>query len=282
MQRAISKILAAPLSAKFGMIMVVIFMLCAIFAPQLAPYGETEVVAAFWQPPSLERVDGNFPLLLGTDQIGRDVLSRMLYGARNTIFLALVITALGFLIGVSLGLLASTLKGFFDQVISRTVDILMAFPTLILALVVLTVMGTSTTILVLVIALIDSTRVFRVSRAVAADIEVMDFVEVARLRGERLWWVMSQEILPNALPPLIAEFGLRFCFVFLFISSLSFLGLGLQPPTADWGSMVRENAAAISFGIITPLLPAAAVGVLTISVNFIVDWFLHEASGIKD
>jgi peptide/nickel transport system permease protein len=282
MKKAFSRLSKAPFSAKFGMFVVIIAMICALFAPQLAPYGETEVVGSFWQPPSLEWVDGNFPLVLGTDQIGRDMFSRMLYGARNTIFLALLITAVGFLLGVSLGFLASTLKGVFDQVISRTVDIVMAFPTLILALVVLTVMGTSTTILVLVIAIIDSTRVFRVSRAVAMDIEVMDFVEVARLRGERLWWIMSQEILPNALPPLVAEFGLRFCFVFLFISALSFLGLGLQPPTADWGSMVRENSAAISFGIITPLLPAAAVGLLTISVNFIVDWFLYEASGLKE
>ena len=109
-----------------------------------------------------------------------------------------------------------------------------------------------------VITLLDSTRVFRLSRAVAMDIEVMEFVEAARLRGERIWWLMRHEILPNAMPPLVAEFGLRFCFVFLFIASLSFLGLGLQPPLADWGGMVRENGSAITFGIYIPLIPAAA------------------------
>ena len=165
--------------------------------------------------------------------------------------------------------------------LGRLVDIIMAFPTLIFALMVLSVLGTSIPVLVVVIALLDSTRVFRLARAVAMDIEVMDFVEVARLRGEGLWWIMRHEILPNALPPLIAEFGLRFCFVFLFISALSFLGLGIQPPTADWGGMVRENAGAITFGILTPLWPAGAIALLTIGVNLVVDWFLHRSSELR-
>jgi peptide/nickel transport system permease protein len=110
----------------------------------------------------------------------------------------------------------------------------------------------------------------------------MEYVEAAKLRGERLPWIMAREILPNAMPPLVAEFGLRFCFVFLFISSLSFLGLGIQPPTADWGSMVRDNATLITFGDITPLIPAAAIALLTVGVNFVVDWFLHKTSGLKD
>ena len=168
-----------------------------------------------------------------------------------------------------------------DQLLGRLVDIIMAFPTLIFALMVLSVLGTSIPVLVVVIALLDSTRVFRLARAVAMDIEVMDYVEVARLRGERLWWIMRHKILPNALPPLIAEFGLRFYFVFLFISALSFLGLGIQPPTADWGGMVRENAGAITFGILTPLWPAGAIAFLTIGVNLVVDWFLHRSSELR-
>jgi peptide/nickel transport system permease protein len=158
----------------------------------------------------------------------------------------------------------------------------MAFPTLIFALLVLSVMGTDVPVLILVIALLDATRVFRISRAVAMDVAVLDFVEAARLRGEGLWWVMRHEILPNAAAPLVAEFGLRFCFVFLFIAALSFLGLGLQPPAADWGSMVRENAAAISWGIVTPLIPAAAIALLTVGVNLVADWFLRRTSGIRD
>ena len=114
------------------------------------------------------------------------------------------------------------------------------------------------------------------------DVEVMEYVEVARLRGEGLWWLMRHEILPNTLAPLVAEFGLRFCFVFLFISALSFLGLGIQPPLADWGGMVRENGGAITFGIYTPLLPAVAIAVLTIAVNLVVDWFLQKTAGLRD
>jgi peptide/nickel transport system permease protein len=160
------------------------------------------------------------------------------------------------------------------MLLSRAVDALMAIPTLIFALLVLSVLGTSIPVLIGTIAVLDSTRVFRLSRAVAMNIVVLEYVEAARLRGEGLGWVMGREILPNALPPLIAEFGLRFCFAFLFIASLSFLGLGIQPPFADWGSMVRDNAQAISFGGIAPLIPAAAIALLTIGVNLIVDWIL--------
>ncbi|MEE9516445.1 MAG: ABC transporter permease, partial [Candidatus Adiutricales bacterium] len=178
--------------------------------------------------------------------------------------------------------LAAVVGGWVDQVLSRTIDVIMAFPTLIFALMILSVLGTSIPVLIVVIALLDSTRVYRLSRAIAMDVEVMEFVEAARLRGEGSWWLMRHEILPNALPPLIAEFGLRFCFVFLFISSLSFLGLGIQPPMADWGSMVRENAGAITFGIMAPLVPAAAIAILTIGVNLIVDWLLRRASLLHD
>jgi peptide/nickel transport system permease protein len=145
-------------------------------------------------------------------------------------------------------------------------------------LVVLAVLPPSVLTLILVIAVLDSTRVFRLSRAVAMDVAVMDYVEVARLRGERLPWIIFREVLPNTLPPLIAEFGLRFCFAFLFLSSLSFLGLGIQPPAADWGGMVRDNANAISFGLVVPLIPASAIAILTIGVNLVVDWQLARAS----
>lgn len=273
-----------PLYAKFGLFAILVNAFAALFAPWLAPYTETELVGGVWEPVmwSSNAIEHDVPVILGTDQIGRDIFSRLLYGARNTIALALATTVLSFVSGSLLGFLAATLKGWVDTLLSRIADILMAFPILIFALVILSVMGSTATVLILVIAAIDAPRVFRISRAVAMDIEVMDFVEVARLRGESLRWVIGQEILPNALAPLVAEFGLRFSFVFLFISSLSFLGLGIQPPTADWGSMVRENSAAIPFGIFTSLVPAAAIGFLTIGVNLLVDWFIHKASGIKD
>ncbi len=163
-----------------------------------------------------------------------------------------------------------------------TGDIMMAIPGLILILMVLTVTGTSIPTLIIIIGVLDSTRPFRLSRAVSMNIVVMDYVEAARLRGEGLWWIMRREVLPNSMAPLVAEFGLRFCFVFLTLSALSFLGLGIQPPLADWGSMVRENATLITFGDITPLLPAASIALLTVGINFVVDWFLHITSGIRD
>ena len=265
----------SPWSARVGLAMVLLNVFAALFAPYIAPYSETEIVGDVWLPMSTDH-------LLGTDHLGRDLFTRLLYGARNTIAIAFVTTLLSFVVGTILGFFAATLGGWTDLTLSRLIDILMAFPTLIFALIALSVVGTSVAALIIIIALLDSTRVYRLSRAVAMDIAVMEYVEAARLRGERIWWLMRQEVLPNAMPPLVAEFGLRFCFVFLFIAALSFLGLGIQPPTADWGGMVRENAGAITFGIFIPLWPAGAIAFLTVGVNLIVDWFLHIASGLKD
>jgi peptide/nickel transport system permease protein len=271
----LKQLLRAPLSAKFGMLVIVVYILVALFAPVLAPFGETQVVGEGFAP-----WGGQF--LLGTDNLGRDMFSRLVYGARNTLGIAFLTTVLAFLLGGLSGLVAAIKGGAIDQGLSRVVDILMAIPQLIFALLILSVVGTTATSLVLVIALLDATRVFRLSRAVAMNVVVQDFVEAARLRGEGLWWLVTREVLPNAAAPLIAEFGLRFCFVFLFISALSFLGLGIQPPTADWGSMVRDNAVLITFGDVSPLLPALAVALITVSVNFVVDWMLHKSSGLKE
>lgn len=265
----------SPLSARVGLAIILLNIAASILAPVVSPYSETEIVGDVWLSPS----HANW---LGTDQLGRDLFTRLLYGARNTISLALAITLLSFSAGIASGFLAAVVGGWLDQLLSRIVDIIMSFPTLIFALMVLSVLGTSIPVLIVVIAILDSTRVFRLSRALGMDIEVMDYVEVARLRGEGLWWVMRHEILPNAWPPLLAEFGMRFCFVFLFIAALSFLGLGIQPPAADWGGMVRENAGAITFGILTPLWPAAAIALLTIGVNLVVDWFLYQTGLSRD
>jgi peptide/nickel transport system permease protein len=272
----VAKVLrTAPLTASFGIIVIIIYVAVAILAPFIAPFGEREVVGGQYLPWTATH-------LLGTDNLGRDMLSRLIYGARNTVGIAFITTGLAFALGSVFGLLAATVGGWLDQLLSRIVDILMAIPSLIFALLLLTIVGTSVVNMILVIALIDSTRVYRLARAVAMNIVVMDYVEAARLRGEGLWRLIVREILPNASAPLIAEFGLRFCFVFLMISALSFLGLGIQPPTADWGSMVRDNATLITFGDITPLLPAGAIALLTVGVNFVVDWMLHRASGLKE
>jgi peptide/nickel transport system permease protein len=265
----------APLSAKIGLLIIVTYVFIAIFAPVLTAYGESEIVGSEYEPWSEKFV-------LGTDNLGRDMLTRLLYGARNTIGIAFITTCLAFLIGGVGGILAASLGEWVDQFMSRVVDVLMAIPALIFALLLLTIFGTSIPVLIVIIAVLDSTRVFRLARAVSLNVVVLDFVEAAKLRGEGIGWITIREILPNIMPPLVAEFGLRFCFVFLTIAALSFLGLGIQPPTADWGSMVRDNATLITYGDITPLLPAAAIALLTIGVNFVVDWFLHKTSGLRD
>ena len=279
-------------------------------------------------------------MLLGADQLGRDMFSRIIYGARNTVALALAGTVLAFILGALAGLLAATTGGLFDQFLGRMSDVIMSIPSLIFALLMLSIFGgdlannttsfwlllvfagivgvllvaaisessilgwiiglavmagfatvfagamltifnPSEVILVLVVAVIYSPRVFRLTRAVAGNVVVMDYIEAAKLRGERKWYLIKREILPNSTAPLVAEFGLEFCFVFLLIAGLSFLGLGIQPPTADWGSMVRENATLISFGELTPLIPAGAIALLTVAVNFVVDWMLYRSSGLK-
>ncbi len=271
----------SPITARIGLLIILFYAILALFAPFIAPYGEAEVFPIPYAPWSAD-------FIFGTDQIGRDIFSRMIYGARNTVGIAVATTLLAFLIGGSLGLAAAISRSFLDLFLSRTVDVLMAIPQLIFALVLLSIFGSTITNLIIIIAILDSTRVFRLTRAVSLNVVVMDYVEAAKLRGEGLGWIMRKEILPNILPPLIAEFGLRFCFVFLSIAALSFLGVGIQPPTADWGSMVRENASLIQFAQydlkagITPLLPAGAIALLTVAVNFVVDWFLHTTSGIRD
>jgi peptide/nickel transport system permease protein len=274
-QTAKRTLATAPISAWFGMVVIVIYAIAAIFAPWIAPYGEAEIVGKAYQPSGEE-------FWLGTDQIGRDLFSRLIYGARNTIGIALVTTLLSFIIGGTLGVLTALKRGWLDQGVSRVVDAFLAIPVLIFALMLLAVFGKSIVNLVLILALLDSTRVFRLARATALNVVVMDYVEAAKLRGEGMGWIIFREVLPNILPPMITEFGLRFCFVFLTISALSFLGVGIQPPTADWGSMVAENKTLITYGNPTPLYPAGAIALLTVGVNFVVDWFLHKTSGLRD
>ena len=262
-------------ASRLGLLVVSGFGFCAIFAPWLAPYGQSEIVGDVWEP-----LFGEF--FFGTDQIGRDMLSMLIYGARNMIALALLTTACAFGLGSLMGFLAATVGGWVDQVLSRFVDVVISIPTLIFALIVLSSTGTSILALVTVIAIIYAMPVYRIARAVAMDIAVMDYVEAARLRGEGLWGIMRREILPNALTPLAAEFGLRFCFVFLLISGLSFLGLGLQPPLADWGAMVRDNGGGIAWGFMHPLVPATCIALLTIGINLIVDSAVQKASGLRE
>ena len=288
-----------PLTASFGILTIIIYAIFAIFAGVIAPYGQEQIipgVAANIIPGGDPAMGGNPDFPLGTDQIGRDILSRLIYGAQNTVGIAFATTCLAFFLGGTFGFLAATLGGWLDQVLSRMVDVLMAIPSLIFALLLMTIasvwapqLGVPLTVfMVLIIAVIDSTRVYRLARAVGQNIVVMDYIEAAKLRGEGLGYLIFKEILPNATAPLLAEFGLRFCFVFLTIASLSFLGVGIQPPLADWGTMVRDLASFVNFAAFAPmaatapLLAAGAIALLTVAVNFVVDWMLHKSSGLKE
>ena len=264
-----------PFAALLGLFFTSLFFLVAIFAPMIAPFGYDEVVSqGFWDPPSDE-------FLLGTDGIGRDLLSRMIYGLRTTIWIATLATILSFVTGSVLGFLAAVVGGWVDQALSRLVDLIMSIPSLIFALVILSIMPITVGVLILVMGFLDSTRVYRLARAVAVDITVMDYVEAARLRGEKTGWIIFREILPNALSPLVAEMGLRFIFAVLFISTLSFLGLGIQPPQADLGGIVKENTEGLTYGIGAALWPAMTIAVLAISVNLVADWVLNRTTSLK-
>lgn len=263
-----------PLTALLGMAGITICLAAAILAPLIATYDPNAVVGVVWQEP-----DADF--VFGLDYLGRDIFSRLVWGSRVTLTVAFSATLISFAIGVILGFIAAVSPGIIDATLSRFVDILISIPTLIFALVVLAMLPQNTVVLVLVMAVISSTRVYRLARALAVDVAAMEFTEASWLRGEGKLWVIFHEILPNTLSPLLAEFGLRFAFSILFLSTLSFLGLGIQPPTADWGGMVKDNKDGIIFGITAPLIPGAAIAVLTLSVNFVVDWVLKRTSSLK-
>lgn len=263
-----------PVSAIIGLLLTGCFLFVATFADFIAPYAIDDFSGGQWEASSATH-------WLGTVTDGRDTLSLLIYGAQVTVFVALAASILSFSLGAFLGFLAAVKGGWVDQTLSRLNDLVMAIPSLIVALVLLTVLDRSLIQLILVIGFLDATRVFRLSRAVAMDITVMDYVEAARLRGEKQGWIIFREILPNALSPLVAEFGLRFIFAVLFISTLSFLGLGISQPLVDWGGLVKQNASGIAFGKAAALLPAVAIALLAISVNLVADWVLTRTSSLK-
>lgn len=254
-----------PLPALFGMLIIAAIVLAACLAPLLATNPPSSLIGRAFSPPG--------ETLLGTDVLGRDLFTRMLYGTRLTLLVAFGSTTLGFAVGCLWGLVAAELGGWFDDVTDWTVNILLSFPPLMLGLLLVSALSPSLTILILALAIIQMPRVVRVSRSVAQNVARLQFVEVARARGEGLFSIVWREILPNCIRPLAAEYGLRVTYATLFISGLSFLGLGIQPPEADWGGLVRENMSAIQVGVMLPVLaPAIAIGVFAVAFNLVIDW----------
>ena len=258
--------------------MVSFWVIIAILGPYIAPLGENDLPFpddySEFQPPR----PGAW---LGTDVDDRDILSRLMYGAGRTIGISFVATVLAYFLGVVLGIGAAISSPRVDMVVSRINDAFLSLPTIMLGLVVVAAVGSSIPVLIITAGVIYATVVFRLARALGQEIMVMDFVEAARVRGEGYIWIITREIWPNAAMPLMTDFGLRLIYVILFISSLSFLGLGVQPPQADWGSMVRENLGALSYGqsIIPVIAPALSIATLTVAINLIVDDISAHSGG---
>lgn len=276
----------APPRAKFklsvtgwiGAVVVSFWVFIALFGQVLAPYGENELPFpddyAEYQAPK----DG---AMLGTDVEDRDVLSRIMYGAGRTMGIAVTATVMAYFLGVILGIGAAVAGPNVDMIVSRINDAFLSLPTIMLGLVVVAAVGSSIPVLIATAGFIYMTVVYRLARGIGMDIMVMDYVEAAKVRGEGIWWIVTKEIWPNAAMPLISDFGLRLIYVILFISSLSFLGLGVQPPQADWGNMVRENLGALQYGesVIPVVAPAVAIATLTVGINLIVDDISAHAGG---
>lgn len=277
----------APPAAKFrfsitgwiGVVVVSFWFFIAVFGPFLAPYGENDLPF----PDAYSEFQHPQPgAWLGTDVDDRDIMSRIMYGAGRTIGISFAATIMAYFLGVILGIGAAVAGPKVDMVVSRINDAFLSLPTIMLGLVVVAAVGSSIPVLILTAGFIYTTVVYRLARGIGMDIMVMDYVEAAKVRGENIWWIVTKEIWPNAAMPLISDFGLRLIYVILFISSLSFLGLGVQPPQADWGSMVRENLGAFqSFGgsLIPVLAPAIAIATLTVGINLIVDDVSAHAGG---
>ena len=253
------------LSGIIGLSLVGFWMAMAIVGPFVAPYSAGKVVDMDIFGP----LSAKFPL--GTDYLGRDMLSRVLFGTQYTVGLALAATVIACSAGATLGLLAAVIGGWFDAALSRLLDALISIPSLLFGLVVVAVFGSSLVILVTTAAIIYTPGAFRIARSLAVNTNAMDFVQVARARGEGTRYIMVEEVLPNIVGPVLADFGLRFVFVILLLSRLSFLGLGIQPPHADWGSLVRENISGLAFAAPAVLIPALAIASLTIGVNLVID-----------
>ncbi|TDQ22947.1 ABC transporter permease [Phyllobacterium brassicacearum] len=246
-------------------LVVLAWALVAVFAPWIAPHPVGEIVDFdFFGPTSAQ-----FPL--GTDYLGRDMLSRIIYGARFTVGISLAAVFLACFGGVFLGMMAAVVGGWFDSALSRFLDALTSIPSKILALVIVAGVGSSIPILIATMAVIYTPGSYRFARALAININAMDYITVARARGEKMGYLIRSEILPGIIRPVLADFGLRFVFIVLLLSSMSFLGLGVQPPFADWGALVKENIGGLTFAAPAVVLPSIAIASLTISVNLLID-----------
>ncbi|NKL97062.1 ABC transporter permease [Rhizobium leguminosarum] len=248
-----------------GFTVIFLWALVAIFAPWVIPYPVGEIIDLdYFGPMSRE-------LWLGSDYLGRDMLSRILMGARYTVGISLAAVTIACFSGVVLGMIAAVAGGWLDTILSRFLDALNSIPSKLFGLVVVAAVGSSVPVLIMTLSVIYIPGAYRFARALAVNINAMDFITVARIRGESTLHLIRSEILPNIVGPVLADLGIRFVFIVLLLSGLSFLGLGVQPPYADWGALVRENIGGLPFGAPAVMFPSLAIASLTISVNLLID-----------
>jgi peptide/nickel transport system permease protein len=241
------------------------WIVIAILGPWIAPHPAGEVVSFDVFGP----MTAEFPL--GTDYLGSDMLSRIILGSRYTVGVSLAAAILAVSAGVALGMTAAVFGGWLDAALSRTLDAFNAIPSKMFSLMVVAGLGTSLPVLIGTLAFIYVPGSYRIARSLAVNVNELDFVQVAKARGEGTLYLIRQEILPNITGPVLADFGLRFVFIVLLLSALGFLGLGVQPPNADWGALVRENLAGLPFGAPAVIFPSLAIASLTIAVNLGID-----------
>jgi peptide/nickel transport system permease protein len=249
-----------------GVVMVALALGVALFGPFFAPYPPDAIFGVAFGKPSSQH-------LLGLDFVGRDALSRFLWGGRTAIFIALAGTIAGVVVGIVIGTVSAYRRGWFDEVFGRLTDLTLAFPALIFALLLLAAFGSSIPIVVVAIAVTTVPGVTRIARAAALEVVDLPYVEAARARGEHILYVMGREILPNIRRPLLVDFGLRVTASILLVAALSFLGLGLKPPAADWGLMIGENRIALTVQPWPVIVPIVAIAFITIGINLLLDGY---------
>lgn len=248
-----------------GGVLIVFWLVMAVIGPMVAPYGANDFVSYdIFGPMSME-------YFMGTDYLGRDIFSRVLNGTPYTIGVALAATVAACTAGVISGLIAAASAGWADAAISRAQDALISIPSKMFALIMVASFGSSVPLLIIMAAIAYMPGSFRIARSLAVNVMTLDYVQVARLRGESMPYIIFKEVLPNMFRPVLTDFGLRFVFIVLLLSSMSFLGLGVQPPDADWGSLVRENISGLGAGAPAVIAPAVAIASLTIGVNLLID-----------
>jgi peptide/nickel transport system permease protein len=257
-------IVVGGLPGRIGLALVIVALTVAVAGPFVAPFRYTALVGPILQGPSAKH-------MLGTDQLGRDVFSRVLYGGRSVLLLPVCAVTLAFAIGGVLGLLAGYRGGRTDQVVTRVADLLMSVPPLLLVMILIIPLGTSDTVLIATTGIWFAPRIARIVRAATASVCAKDYVLAARVRGESTVSILWHEVIPNITGTLLAELALRLNYAIIFITTLNFLGLGVQPPSSDWGLMVSEGRAFLGHRPFISIIPALMIGTVAIGVNLLSD-----------